>query len=326
MSAIQKAQSLSKGPKRFHWTDEETLAIARRFFAIKKLKPDMRHAEAANLAQEAILFHRRKIYTPMNFHSLYSRMDRWKSIWEIWHLANRTQAKKDVVDMSRLLAEHVESQVLDPSHIDQGMAAEERHQKIVNEAWQNFATPAPTIRPVLQPQVILGPIELALQAMVKTAVKESIGELLSQQRTSQDDHFERMQGLLNSVHDSLMSYWDPEFKRLREIMPEFVGDTITPQLEAVRIKRKKILIVAQNNQRTLQDAVERKFNSIDFTFVDGQNQRSLGAGGIYDLVLCNGTNRPEVRRKLTELHGVKVVYHDGGANTMIDIIRKRLSI
>ena len=175
---------------------------------------------------------------------------------------------------------------------------------------------------------MLGPLEQALSVLVEQAFARSMHKILEEQRVMHEKQMETLHTMMNAQHDSLMAYWDDDFKRSRMVQAEFIPESIAPartQLEQVRVQRKRVLIVATNNQRGIQDAIERRFHGVDFTFADGSHKLN-GAGSFYDLVLCNATNKPVVKEKLTDLHGLKVVFTDGGSNTMVEHIRKRLGI
>jgi hypothetical protein len=292
------------------WTKAEALQVAKVYVPLWQVSERMSQRELIGIAQRVLPEHRqRSMVFNTSVGNATNITKRLHKVWNDWVIDNQNEAAALVsaaqrdnaaggVHTARVITEEVEA--IKPTE------------------------PAPA------PTVVLGPFEQAMSTMVEQAVERSVGRILVHQQTLIEQQTETIHKLMMALHDANMCYWDEDFKRTRLISGEYLGDisatSPSKQLEQVRVQRKRVLIVA-TNARGLRNTIESRFNGVDFTFEEGDSQKPFKAGDFYHLVLCNGTNRPEVQRKLVDMHGRhKVNFISGGASMMIDTIRKRLGI
>lgn len=335
MTVAQKNLALAEPVVR--WNAQEALAVALRYFPLKHLHPEMDLAVVLNESQQCLPKERQRSFEVR--YTCYNTIARLNKLWEEYAAKNPKQAelfmqRREILDreIQEEIQESAEAAVAPESPKPETPSAIAEQVKQARKALEatSQVTEGTTEPPApAAPAPHLGPLEMAMAAMVQRAVEGSLGRIIIEMEQKLLAQQEFIQSLLNAQHDSLMGYFDPDFKRTREIQAEFITASINDpasQLKQVRMRRKKVLIVCTNNLRGIQNTIESKFSGIDFTFVDGNLQRQVNAGGFYDLVLCNATNRAAVKDRLALLHGVKVVFTDGGNNSMIDIIRHKLGI
>lgn len=198
---------------------------------------------------------------------------------------------------------------------------------------RSHLTPLPTPFPpppaVLPQTPTLGPLELALQQMVGTAVGQQLGTLIEAMREEQVRTRMELQHLLTEQYDALRSYWDPEYKKAREAQARYIPEhvdttTYRDTLNTVRIRPKRVLISGGADDR--YHAVQRHFKGVDFEFIDAHNARAVSKGGYYDLVVCTKFTSHPARDTLINLHGNKVVMVDGSVGPVIAIIKQKLEL
>lgn len=284
------------------WHAPEALNVAQHFVPLRITHPEMTNLALLEKAQLCLPVERRRVFAG-KASSIDQAVSRLNECWNTFAANSPHRARALIEAAERSSSEPTEKQTL------------------IEEVEQ---TPVPPATPAL------GPMELALQTLVQRAVEGSLGTVIAELREQIAQQNEVIHQLMTAQHDSLMCYWDEDFKRTRLIAGEYLGDIsgITPakQLEQVRVQRKRVLVVS-TGARGLRNTIESRFSGVDFTFEEGDSQKPFKAGDFYHLVLCNGTNKPAVRQKLVDMHGKhKVNFISGGSSMMIDTIRSKLGI
>lgn len=259
---------------------------------------------------------------------LVSLMDALEAAQSILPAARRrTPVQAEIVKMREVLAEQAKLG---------GVAVQTEKQvqpKLnigpeTNEEWI-AARRADLTKLPTSPSLGLGPLEMALASLVERATTDSIARIIEMMKVEMAAQREEFQHLLTEQYDSLMSYWDPDYKKLRDTQPSYVGDleqqpAFRATLEQVRVRPKRVLV--SGGQTDQYHGLRERFRGVEFTFVDGREPRKIGAGGFYDLVVCTKYTNHPARDTLIRLHGNKVVMVDGAIGPVTDVIRRRLGL
>jgi hypothetical protein len=315
MSTQAQVKNEAQSESVIKWTKAEALAVAKAYVPLWHVSSRLSQREMIGIAQRVLPESRqRSMVFNASVGNATNITKRLHKVWNDWAITNPNESK------ALLAAARRQGNDFTP-------LTKERIEQVEEPVVEAAPTP---IAPATAPTVVLGPFEQAMSTMVEQAVERSVGRILAHQQTLIDQQTETIHKLMMALHDANMCYWDEDFKRTRLVSGEYIGDisgtSPAAQLEQVRVQRKRVLIVA-TNARGLRNTIESRFNGVDFTFEEGDSQKPFKAGDFYHLVLCNGTNRPEVQRKLVDMHGRhKVNFISGGASMMIDTIRKRLGI
>jgi hypothetical protein len=167
-----------------------------------------------------------------------------------------------------------------------------------------------------------------LEARIATAVRQAQVETLSEVKAMLDEHAVRIETMLRQNHDSLMKYWNPEyigFIDATKSAVDRISESVIRNLPAPqeKTKAKKILVVSNNERRLIP--LEDKFRDCEFTFVNGEQRKSVDNGGTFDMVICTRFVNHHNYDKLRKMYPGKVHYANGSTSEVERVIRINLS-
>jgi len=312
MTALRKPDAR---PSPVRWTADEYLLVARRFFAIRAVSK-LYMPEAADLAQQCLLPERHRPFMGDNKGLIHVAVPKFKAAFEPWALDNDELVKAD------RLAMVAELDGAEPAVEPEPPAPPPAAPML--ESFDIPARPAP-VPASMAPTPALGPLETALAGMVANAVGAEVGRLVEAVRQENQRNREEYQSLLAQQYDALMCYFDPEYKRRRELTAEYVHDhSLPPLLEQVRMRATRVLISC--GESSMYNGVQMHFKGVEFTFVNATNLQKVSSGAFYDLVVCTRFTSHSAMAILRKHHGNKVVSIDGGISLLVGTIRKHLGL
>jgi hypothetical protein len=188
-------------------------------------------------------------------------------------------------------------------------------------------------RPVLKvskepstPPLTTGDIE----AIVRKVMDEEKKNILASVKTLLGEHQIHLQLAFEELHNSLMSYWEPDQAAFLGKTENLSGSSSVLAEEAIektnqksgKTKAKRVLVVS-NNERRLAP-LRDQFKELDFTFAIGNNPKGPGLTGEYDAVLCTRFVSHSVSANLRRQYPGKVFYATGPGTSLERVIRENI--
>jgi hypothetical protein len=159
-----------------------------------------------------------------------------------------------------------------------------------------------------------------MEQRIAIAVATAQSETLRQIREMLAEHRQQVQEMIDTSHDSLMKYWNPEYSGLQRSITSAVNGISESVMAQCKVKAKRILVVSNNERRLVP--LRDKFKDIEFTFAENYNPSGSNTAGIYDAIICTRFIDHSLYNSLRKRYPGIVHFANGSTSEVERMIRR----